>query len=144
MFGLSVDQAKSTFFDRKPVVDAVDRATRQVLSRFGAFVRTRARSSIRKRKAVSAPGDPPSSHEGTLRRLIFFAYDAARKGVVIGPTQSRPGSEVPRLLEYGGEAVGGRDRRRRLLRYRARPFMSVAFQQELPGLPAMWRGAVRG
>lgn len=144
MFGLSVDQARSNFFDRKPVIDAVDRATRQVLSRFGAFTRRRAKSSIRKRKAVSAPGDPPSSHIDILKRLIFFAYDPARKGVIIGPTQSRPGSEVPKLLEYGGEVVGGRNRKRRLLRYRARPFMGPAFEAELPGLPAMWKGAVRG
>src|SRR5690606_6172596 len=49
------------FFDRKAVTSRVDKATRKVLSRFGAFVRRTARSSIRKRKKTSQPGSPPSS-----------------------------------------------------------------------------------
>ena len=36
---------KKMFFDRKAVTGAVGRATRKVFSRFGAFVRTAARSS---------------------------------------------------------------------------------------------------
>ena len=96
---------KAMFFDRKAVTDAVDRAARKVLSKFGAFVRTAAKHSIRKRKAVSQPGQPPSSHAGHLRRLIFFGYDPARKSVVIGPTPFRSEAEAPPLLEYGGRAV---------------------------------------
>jgi len=76
---------KRMFFDRKAVTGAVGRATRKVFSRFGAFVRTAARSSIRRRKRVSAPGEPPSSHTGLLKRLIFFGYDRQRRSVVIGP-----------------------------------------------------------
>jgi hypothetical protein len=44
--------AKQGFFDRAKVKNAVDAGTRRVLSRFGAFVRTRARTSIRKRKGT--------------------------------------------------------------------------------------------
>jgi len=36
------------FFNSKAVIDATERTERRVLSRFGAFVRRRARSSIRK------------------------------------------------------------------------------------------------
>jgi len=39
---------KAFFFDSAPVKRAVDRATRRVLSRFGAFVRRTAKKSIRK------------------------------------------------------------------------------------------------
>ena len=135
---------KQFFFDRQAVLGAVDKATRSVLSKFGAFVRTAAKHSIRKRKAVSEPGSPPSSHVGTLRRLIFFGYDPARKSVVIGPTPFRSEVEAPPLLEYGGRARR-KDRKGKnvMATYRARPFMGPAFEQEKPKLPAMWAGSVK-
>jgi len=105
---------KALFFDTAKVRRAVDAATRRVLSKFGAFVRQRARTSIRHRRAVSQPGAPPSSHTGMLRRRIYHAYDPARQSVVIGPVplnqvffdkNLRPVSGiVPEILEYGGTA----------------------------------------
>ena len=86
MIVMTSDQAKGMFFDRKVVTNAVDRAARRVLSRFGAFVRRGARSSIRKRKRVAEPGMPPSSHTGLLKRNIFFLYEPHHSSVVIGPT----------------------------------------------------------
>lgn len=143
MIALGFKATKANFFDRRKVHRAVDGATRRVLARFGAFVRRRAKSSIRKRKATSLPGSPPSSHTGKYRDLIFFAYDVPRRSVVIGPTQSRPDSSVPRLLEHGGVAL----RRTRTgtveLHYRARPHMGPAFEAEIPSLPPLWRNAVR-
>ena len=135
---------KSMFFDTAKVKKAVSRGTRKVLSKFGAFVRTAARHSIRKRKAVSEPGQPPSSHVGLLRKLILFGYDRTRRSVVIGPMPLHRGSDAPQLLEYGGRARR-RDRRgrRRIARYRARPFMGPALAAERPKLPAMWANSVR-
>jgi len=132
------------FFDQKAVRSATDRATRKVLSRFGAYVRTAARSSIRRRKAVSPPGQPPSSHVGTLRRLIFFGYDTAKRSVVVGPTPFDDKVEAPPLLEYGGRARR-KDRRGRVrvATYRPRPFMGPAFEREKTKLPAMWAGSVK-
>jgi len=137
-------QIKAMFFDQKSVRSATDRATRKVLSKFGAYVRTAARSSIRKRKAISEPGLPPSSHVGTLRRLIFFGYDTGKRSVVVGPTPFGSTAEAPPLLEYGGRARR-RDRRGRVrtATYRPRPFMGPAFEQEKPKLPAMWVGSVK-
>jgi hypothetical protein len=83
-----IDRAKDWFFDRKAVLDRVDRARVKSLSRFGAFVRTRARSLIRTRKRVSRPGEPPSSHTGVLKRFIYFVYDPVRKTVVVGPAKT--------------------------------------------------------
>jgi len=40
-------------------------------------------------KGVPAPGSLPSSHVGTLRRLIFFGYDLSARSVVIGPAPLR-------------------------------------------------------
>jgi hypothetical protein len=135
---------KEMFFDRKAVMDAVDRGTRKVLSKFGSFVMTAARHSIRKRKAASAPGQPPSSHVGTLRRNIFFGFDTAARSVVIGPTPIRSEVEAPPLLEYGGRARR-KDRKGKTVTatYRARPFMGPAMEKELPKLPAMWANSIR-
>ena len=135
---------KDMFFDSKKVLSAVDRGTRKVLSRFGAFVRTTARHSIRKRKAVSQPGEPPSSHAGHLKRLIFFGFDVERRSVVIGPTPFRGPAEVPALLEYGGTARRkDRSGRNVTATYRPRPFMGPAFEKEQAKLPALWANSVR-
>jgi len=139
---------KQMFFDRGAVTSATDRATRRVLSRFGAFVRTAAKHSIRKRKATSAPGEPPSSHTGLLRRFIFFGYDRDRRSVVIDPMRlNQKVDDAPAALEYGGASTvmeGLRNRRRkRRIRIAARPYMGPAFEQEKPKLPAMWRNSLR-
>jgi hypothetical protein len=134
---------KAMFFDQKKVVDALDKATRKVLSKFGAFVRTAAKSSIRTRKAISAPGQPPSSHAGHLKRLIYFGYDTGRRSVVIGPTPFRGTAEAPPLLEYGGTARRVDRKRVRTMRYRARPFMGPAFEKEKAKLPVLWANSVK-
>jgi hypothetical protein len=135
---------KDMFFDRAKVTRAVDSGVRKVLSKFGAFVRTGARHSIRKRKAVSQPGQPPSSHVGLLRRLIYFGYDANRRSVVIGPTPLRGTAEAPPLLEYGGRArLKSRKGKVVSATYRARPFMGPAFEREKAKLPALWAGSVK-
>ena len=59
MIGMKLKAAKGLFFDRARVINTVDRTTRRNLSRFGSFVRQRARSSIRARKRISEPGLPP-------------------------------------------------------------------------------------
>ena len=139
---------KQTFFDRKAVRSAVNRTTRRVLSRFGAFVRRGAKSSIRKRKRTSAPGEPPSSHTGLLRRFIFFGYDRSRRSVVIGPQRlNQKIGDAPRALEHGGtstviEWLRGK-RKKRHVKIKARPYMGPAFEQENPKLAAMWAGSIR-
>ena len=135
---------KEMFFDRLKVTRAVDSGVRKVLSKFGAFVRTGARHSIRKRKGVSQPGQPPSSHVSLLRRLIYFGYDANRRSVVIGPTPLRGTAEAPPLLEYGGRArLKSRKGKVVSATYRARPFMGPAFEREKAKLPALWAGSVK-
>lgn len=143
MIGFKID--KSMFFDRQKVISATDRGTRRVLSRFGAFVRQRARTSIRRRKGTSAPGRPPHSHSGLLRRFIFFGYDPRKRSVVIGPTAlSNSGGEAPSLLEYGGTTRirDQRTGRSRTARYRERPYMGPSLEAERPKLPQMWRNSV--
>jgi hypothetical protein len=141
--GLKFKQAQAAFFDRQKVTKAVSRSERRVLSKFGAFVRRGAKSSIRKRKSVSQPGRPPSSHTGLLRKMIFFVYEPSRSSVVIGPIELNRGTDAPRLLEHGGQVVRRQGKQRTRMVYRPRPFMGPALERELPKLPAMWRDSVR-
>ena len=139
---------KGLFFDHKGVLAKVDRGTRRVLSKFGAFVRRGARSSIRKRKGASTPGKPPSSHTGLLKKFIFFGYEPRKRSVVIGPVRlNQKVGDAPEALEHGGTSTvveGGRRRRRkRRITIRARPFMGPAMAKEKPKLPAMWAGSVK-
>lgn len=145
MIGFDV---KRMFFDTKTVRSKTDKATRRVLSKFGAFVRQTAKRSIRKRKKTSQPGKPPSSHIGLLKKFIYFGFDVVRRSVVIGPvrlTQKGRG-EAPSVLEYGG-TVTMRPRRRagkkRRAHIRPRPFMGPAMEKEKQQLPALWRDSVK-
>jgi hypothetical protein len=144
-FTIGLREAKAGFFDRPAVQIATDRATNRNLSRFGAFVRTRSRSSIRKRKGVSEPGSPPGSHVGTLKKFIFFSFEPTTKSVVIGPTRTSGAGTAPELLEHGGNSrfVPPRQRRPVAARYRPRPFMTPAFVEEQKRLPDLWRNSVR-
>ncbi len=144
MYSVGLSAMKGMFFDRAKVQSAINVATRRVLSRFGAFVRQRARTSIRKRKGISPPGQPPYSHVGTLRSGILFGYDMGRQSVVIGPVALRSGGVIPKALEYGGTSfVRSRRGATERATVQARPFMRPALAAELPGLPAMWRNSVR-
>jgi len=143
MIGMKLDQAKGLFFDRPVVTNAVDRAQKKVFAKFGAFVRQTARTSIRKRKAISEPGQPPSSHTGLLKRNIFFVYSPESRSVVIGPILLNKETDAPRLLEHGDTVVRKRRSKRVRMKYRARPFMGPAFEKEQEQLPTLWRNSVK-
>ncbi|MCC5786883.1 MAG: hypothetical protein JJU33_09300 [Phycisphaerales bacterium] len=143
-------QIKAMFFDRPRVQRAVSHANRRALSRAGAFVRTRARTSMRKRRGTSRPGQPPHAHEGSLRRMILFGYEPTRESVVVGPVGFRS-STAPNVLEFGGRTTVVRRRRsarrgQRVIKTRVRiaprPYMAPALEKERPKLPALWRDSV--
>ena len=164
-FGLNLKMAKGNFFDRQHVIDRVEAAERRLLSKAGSYVRTRARTSIKRRKAISTPGNPPHAHiKGTdgIKKILFF-YEKLRHTVIVGPVKftSQGDLTVPGLLEYGGrkreEFVYRRNRDRRSGRftgtvktrvkvnknYLARPFMRPALALEAPKFPSLWKDAVR-
>lgn len=124
------------FFER------IERGKRKALLRGGALVRLIARLSIRKRRRVSEPGRPPSSHSGELR-MILFGYDEAHDTVVVGPRRlgglSSAGGEVPGLLEFGGVVTRGG----RTLRYARRPYMGPANREASEQLPDLFRDLMR-
>lgn len=164
MLNLTVKAAKANFFDRARVQDSLDRALRDALSRIGAFVRQRARTSLRYRDRPSTPGSPPSAHRtmirkktnkktgkvkfqpvSPLREFIFFAYDPARKSVVIGPAllNAKGGSRALSALEYGGPSTIWSDGKRKQVYIKARPFMRPALEAEQKAMPHLWRNSVR-
>ncbi len=157
MIGIKIDKVKGLFFDAPKVMRSVDRATRQVLSKFGSFVRRTAKSSIRKRKKASAPGSPPSSHTGLLKRFIYFAYEPEKQSVIIGPAKlnAKEAGTPERLERSGGPTTivnrvfrrrDGRNRivkKTRTIQIAPRPFMGPAMNKELPKLSAMWRDSVK-
>ena len=144
---------KKLFFDRQIVIDAVGKATAKNLSKAGSFIRTSARSSLRRRKSTSQPGEPPSVHSkdrvATLKN-IWFVFDPANRSVIVGPLKlngSRlEGSDrktVPSLHELGGAAVVKSKKRKRRARYAPRPFMGPAMQRELPKFEGLWANSVK-
>ena len=100
------------FFDRPAVTSAITKAERKSLSKIGAFIRRRARSSLRRRKRTSSPGEPPSVHSkdgrATLKNILF-AFNPATRSVVIGPVglnqvnNTDAGRQtIPQIMEFGG------------------------------------------
>ena len=125
------------FFDRQAVIDRMSKANRQALSKAGAFIRRRARTSLRRRKSTSPPGSPPSVHSddsiATLKNILF-AYEPHSESLVVGPVRLNQVEDswidlgrttVPQLHEFGDIARvlewswdGGRTWSRRDRRFR--------------------------
>lgn len=166
----TIGSAKANFFDRPAVMKTMDTATRLVFTKFGAFVRHGAQSSmartpvtgkgarrysvrtrIKNMAGKSSPGEPPFVHRGLIVKHLLFEYDWIRKSVIIGPELLR-GRRTPdalHALEYGGRSVVKNFHKKsgsytfRSVYIRARPFMHPAFEAELPKLPGMWADAYR-
>lgn len=154
----SVSQFKKAFFDPESVIDPAERVLQKKLSQYGAFVRRRAKTSIRKapkadaitgeikrgRKkkgavtvdAVSKPGNPPYGHgDQKYKKFIYFGYDAAEKTVIIGPAKfnSKNSYNVTETVEHGGDVVIIRPGKKpRPAHFEGRPAMQLAHDAELP------------
>lgn len=101
------------FFDRAKVMSRMADAKREALADAGAWIRTVARNSIRRRKRRSFAGEPPTNRTGILKKFLYFAFDFVRNTMVVGPVPTgqvffdgdgRPvKGTVPGVLEHGGE-----------------------------------------
>jgi hypothetical protein len=136
MVAVKFNVGKIVFFDRA-VAKSISPRTRRALSKFGAFTRTRARSSIRNGRKTSRPGRPPTNRTGTLRRGIMFGLDTQRETVVIGPKLFAGKKRgILEGLETGGTTPRADGTRQRV---DARPFMLPAYKAELPNAPKLWK-----
>lgn len=154
MIGMRLQEAKGKFFDPKKITDPAERAQLKMLAKHGAYVRRKAKSMIRRRKRVSSPGEPPSSHSGELRNFIFFFVEKADKNVITGPillnSKRNNSPPNPSLLEHGGDAVRRRWNAKkrewgeaRGVHYEPRPFMAPAQEAVQAQAAEALRGEVR-
>ncbi len=129
------------------VIKATQDAAEAIGMKFGAFVMTTARRSIRKPNKAGDPspeGQPPRAQTKTLKSSIIFAYDSTQRAVYIGPRilPGRIGKDAPEALEKGGTSTAMTKRGRRRQRVAKRPFMVPALEKRLPELPLLWRNAI--
>lgn len=137
-----IDIKFNMFFDRAGVVQHVRDGTKSVLSKAGAFARRTMKGLIRSGKNPAKPGNPPKSHTGLFKELIFFGYEAASQSVVIGPAfRSRQNPPVPQLLNDGGEAINWRTGKPAT--YQAFPFVEPTLAIEAPKFPELFTNAIK-
>ncbi len=158
----NVAGVSKTFFNTVAVTSKVPPAIRKALSKFGAFTRRTAKSSLKYGDKPSRPGKPPTVHRSKaftrktkskgrvkqqpaspLRELIFFGYDEAKRSVVIGPALGGSHDGAPAAMEHGGANVITTNGVRKTVRFAARPFMQPAFDKELGGAAGNLKNLVR-
>jgi len=154
------------FFDRDPVLAALDRGKLRYLRRAGGTTRRIARNSVKRKgkarrkpskthdaqgrptkafqrwllevreRPASPPGSPPFTHGGLFRDAILFGLEKESENTVIGLMADGPDG-----IDDIGELheFGGT---RKGKRYPARPTMGPALQKVIPKLPEFWRNAV--
>jgi len=128
------------FFDRENVIKHVKDGTKSALSKLGSYVRRTAKGLIRPGKKAAKPGNPPHSHAGQLKELIYFGYDEQTESMVVGPQLfKRRNPTVPDLLEHGGTTTDYRGRR---ATYRGNPFMLPALEKESAKAPSLFANAI--
>ena len=143
----AVATIKKQFFRPDLVVKYLDRKTYRVLNRFGGTTRKIAQRSMRvKPEGVyqkSGSGKPPFAHgKQNLRKLLFYAFEAGKKTVVVGPVkfERTKSTGVPRIMEFGGSVaakVRGRSVRKK---YKGNPFMKPAFDQVVGKVAGWYKG----
>lgn len=126
---ITIEVAKSNFFDRTLVQNAIGKGRARAMAQTGGFIRTDMRRSIKPPRrmrldempdemrahykglpakmrplASSKPGEAPRGRTKRLKNSILFAYDRQTDSGLIGPIHF-PGSRsshAPRVLEFGG------------------------------------------
>lgn len=136
---MSVDQAKTMFFDRY-VFDRTREAEYRFLSRVGSWIKQDANRSMRHAKKGSPPSQPPApprSRVGKLKKFNYFLVDHHNVSVIVGPILL-PGARipVPGVHEHG-MSTSRRCRKhpkskhvvQRRFNYPERPFMRPALKK---------------
>lgn len=123
-----------TKFEKSKVRAGAQRANITSLGHAAAALRLTARRSIRQRKGPSAPGTPPHTRRGQLKRAIAYAVDRERGVALIGPAADFVGKSG------STHEFGGRFRRER---YPQRAYMGPALSKLQDRLPDFWAKSVR-
>ena len=120
--------------DVPKVLRKVRRANITNLGHAGGTIRKVAQHSIKKSPSASAPGTPPHTRRGQLRRSVLYAVEKGKQSVVIGPDVRLVGTSAT------AHEFGGRYRREQ---YPKRRFMGPALEKTSAKLPRHWAGSVR-
>lgn len=150
-------------FDPKPLLRKIERDKIRVQMRFGAYARRAQINSIKyKPFGASAPaGKPPFAHRSNvftrqkkdrktgavaqqasspLRELIYFARDAGRDSVLVGPIQF--GRRGAGALERGGTVTTSAGKgKTRTVRIRPHPSAKPAGEAAAKKLPELLKSA---
>ena len=138
--------------DRRSIERSIQAGAKTALNKSGAYIRRSAKASIKRRKrGISEPGQPPISHTGAIKRILY-AYDPRTRTVVVGPLPF--GLRGAGVLEYGGVTrvkqpvpTSGGGYRIRIIKMliRARPFMRPALSREAASgkLASAWKNVMK-
>ena len=128
MFGATV----SKFIDHtRRVREAAEKAARRAFAKAAYRIFRDSQASIERSAEPSAPGEPPHTRRGQLKRAI--RYDATKDGAVIGPMASMVGTSAV-AQEFGGQYKGGS--------YPERAFMGPALDRELDNFAGEFAGSI--
>lgn len=154
-------EVRQLYFDDPAIRRFMDLKTLSALSRAGAFLRQRARTSMRYRPLEhkrgplkgqpnhSATGEPPYAHKETgahIRKRLEFAFDTGSKSLVVGPKKFGAG-RAPNVQEFGSATGTTTVAGRRIPgRFPARSFMGPAMREEIKAgtIPRQWSPSVNG
>lgn len=115
------------FVDSALIEEKIRKTELRGLKRVGFLTRQMAQESIKDGSGPSAPGTPPHSHTGTLRRFILYSLTENKQSVVIGPKFLKKKSQgAAKATEYGGKAINSRSVP---IRVNPRPFMHPALEK---------------
>lgn len=104
---------KGFYWNRRAVANAIGRVNAEFLFAAGAFVRSRARSSMKKGRLIDGsrvhapPGKAPYRYGNQLYDFMLYSFDPVTNTMVIGP-KFLPGRKsgrggIPNVLETGGQ-----------------------------------------
>ena len=124
--------------DYRKAMTVVKRAEIKSLSHAAAAIRLQAVRSIRQspRSRPAAPGSPPHTRKGLLRRSILYALieENVAPAAIVGPSFDLAGLSG-KAHEFGGQFRG--------VDFPVRPFMGPALDVIANRLPSFFAGSVK-
>jgi phage gpG-like protein len=128
-----IDLKITTILNLEKIQQEADKAARGAFARAAFKIRQTAMASIENSPNPSAPGQPPRTRRGQLRRAIIYHADVT--GAVIGPRASIVG-EAGAAHEFGGEHRGAD--------FPERPFMQPALEEHVADFAGEFSGSIGG
>lgn len=115
------------------VAKAAQRESAKAIGRAAGRIRKTAIASISRGQEASAPGSPPNTRRGQLKRAIRFDVNRESLEAVIGPMESMVGTSA--AAHEFGEEYKGQD-------YPERPFMGPALDDNITAFAEEFSGTI--